>query len=502
MADTAHGAHGRAVRKRMVRATAVVVASAAWALASNGAVADAAAAQAANAPIDVIPICWAVTDDTAEILRFNLSATRPIPPSASPLSRVYTGEGMAYRASHHDLVMFSDGPSRMWTYDLETGTETAVGPALPGHVDGAALWVDPADPSREELWIAIAERLYRIDPDTAVVLEGPHALSGIGGSSGGLAFEPRTGEMWMTDDFPESALYRISRPDFRATKVADIRWPDGSRPDAESLDFGAQGQLYTEEDFGDRRGKRYILEIDRVSGVVTPVAGPIPGIGDLEGLGCNGGAEVFQPADPAVDIEKSVNSYDADEAPGPDVPAGTTAFFRYVVTNTGNLDLRDVVVTDDRGVAVICPSGTATIGHLAVGEVVECDGTSIAVAEEYRNVGEVTAWADPPPVAAAVQQSPMMVTDSDPANYHGYVWPPPPGTDPDTTPVHDPDPSYNTPERFLSRDEASTSVETDITLPETGAGDRAGEALVAGIMLLIAGTLLRRGARRPSPIGR
>jgi LPXTG-motif cell wall-anchored protein len=68
--------------------------------------------------------------------------------------------------------------------------------------------------------------------------------------------------------------------------------------------------------------------------------------------------------------------------------------------------------------------------------------------------------------------------------------------------VHDPDPSYNTPERLLGRDEASTSVQTDITLPETGAGDRAADAMAGGVMLLIAGTLLRRGARRPSGVGR
>ena len=451
----------------------------------------------------MVPICWAVTDDTPEILRFNLSKTHPIPPTAAPLSQVYSGEGMAYRASKHDLVIFSDAPAQMWQYDVDTGSETQVGANLPGHVDAAALWVDPANPTSESLWIVIGASLYRIDPDTAAILDGPHVLPGIGGSSGGLAFEPHTGELWMTDDAPEAVLYKISLTDFSAVKVVDIRWPDGSRPDSESLDFGAQGQLYTEEDFGDHRGSRYILEIDLTTGIVTQVAGPTPGIGDLEGLGCNGGAEVFQPIDPAIDIEKYVNTYDADEAPGPDIQAGATAYFRYLVRNTGNLPLRDVTVTDDRGVGVVCPSGTNVIGNLAVGATVECDGQSPALAELYRNVGDVVGWADPPPQPSDLSPPPIRVTDDDPAHYRGFTWPPPPppppsGTDPQpvTTPVPDPDPTYGPPDRFISHDSRPPdTVQVDITLPETGGAPRSNSTLGAAIGLLFGGGILLRVAR-------
>ncbi len=457
-----------------------------------------------QAPVEVVPICWAVTDDTPEILRFNLSVTHPIPPTAAPLSRVYTGEGMAYRASKHDLMMFSDAPAQMWHYDLESGDETQVGSNLPGHVDAAALWVDPANPTNESLWIVIGALLYKIDPDTAAILAGPHVLPGIGGSSGGLAFEPKTGELWMTDDAPEAALYKISLTDFSATKMVDIRWPDGSRPDSEALDFGAQGQLYTEEDFGDHRGSRYILQIDPVTGIVTQVAGPTPGIGDLEGLGCNGGAEVFKPIDPAIDIEKYVNTHDADEAPGPDIQAGNVAYFKYLVRNTGNLPLRDVTVTDDRGVAVVCPSGTNVIGDLAVGDGVECNGQSPALPELYRNVGDVVGWADPPPQPGDLNPAPIKVTDDDPAHYRGYVWPPPPpssvpGTDPVpvTTPVPDPDPTYDQPERFISHDSRPPeTVQLDITLPETGGRPSSNSTFGAALGLLVGGGVLL-GAARP-----
>lgn len=462
---------------------------------------------------DVVPICWGVNDDTTELLRFSLSKVNPLPPAVLQLSQLYQGEGMAYRASTHSLAIFTS-PARpgeppmtahLWYYDLETNTETMTPTQLPGHVDAAAIWVDPSDPNREEMFIVVGADLYQIDPDTAAIIDGPHVLPGIGGSSGGLAFDPHTGEMWMTDDFPEAALYRIERPSFTAVKVVDIRWPDGGRPDAESLDFGAGGELYTEEDRGDHRGQRFILQIDPATGFVTPVAGPIPGVGDLEGLGCNGGAEVFQPVDPHIDLQKYVQGEDADTAPGPNIGTDETAYFRYLVSNTGNLPLRDVVVTDDRGVVVVCPSGTAVIPLLPVGGFAECSGQSPGLAEDYVNVGAVTGWADPPPRPDDLNPPPVPVSDDDPAHYHGYQWPPltvPEGettTSADgTTTVapRDPDGTYQFPSRQMSDQTSPPSIPADVTLPETGGVAGGGSKVAGAVVLLIAGALMVSIARR------
>ena len=54
----------------------------------------------------------------------------------------------------------------------------------------------------------------------------------------------------------------------------------------------------------------------------------------------------------SIDIEKSTNDQDADTAPGPIVAEGSTVTWKYVVTNTGNVELTNVVVVDDQGVAL------------------------------------------------------------------------------------------------------------------------------------------------------
>ena len=53
-------------------------------------------------------------------------------------------------------------------------------------------------------------------------------------------------------------------------------------------------------------------------------------------------------SDPGVKIVKLVNAQDADIPTGPHVAAGSTVTFSYVVTNTGNVPLANVVVNDDK----------------------------------------------------------------------------------------------------------------------------------------------------------
>ncbi|MCD5345527.1 SdrD B-like domain-containing protein [Agromyces sp. S2-1-8] len=131
-------------------------------------------------------------------------------------------------------------------------------------------------------------------------------------------------------------------------------------------------------------------------------------------------------AEPAVDIEKSTNGVDADEPTGPYVPIGDAVTWTYVVTNTGNTPLTDVVVTDDQVAAdqIDC-AGTgsnAVPGPLAAGESVECTATGVATAGQYANLGSVTAT--PPPTTGVdgeeVPPGPP-VTDEDWSHYFGAV---------------------------------------------------------------------------------
>jgi len=105
-----------------------------------------------------------------------------------------------------------------------------------------------------------------------------------------------------------------------------------------------------------------------------------------------------------IDIEKFTNGQDADTAPGPIVPVGSTVTWTYVVTNTGERPIGAIVVTDDQGVTVTCPDD-----ELDAGTSFTCTATGTAIAGQYVNVGSVTA----------TRQDSTTATDSDPSHYFG-----------------------------------------------------------------------------------
>jgi uncharacterized repeat protein (TIGR01451 family) len=98
---------------------------------------------------------------------------------------------------------------------------------------------------------------------------------------------------------------------------------------------------------------------------------------------------------------KLTNGTDNDTPTGPVVLVGSTVTWTYNVTNTGNVTLTNVAVTDDK-VGPIC-----TIGTLAAGATASCTKTGIAVAGQYANTGTVTGT---PPTGPDV-------TDSNPDHY-------------------------------------------------------------------------------------
>ena len=107
----------------------------------------------------------------------------------------------------------------------------------------------------------------------------------------------------------------------------------------------------------------------------------------------------------AISLEKSTNGVDADDPPGPFIPAGRTVTWSYVVTNTGNSQLTGLDVTDDRGVVVSCPTTV-----LNPGEAVTCTATAAAEDGEYANNATATA-------TGATGE----VSDVDPSHYFGAV---------------------------------------------------------------------------------
>ena len=109
----------------------------------------------------------------------------------------------------------------------------------------------------------------------------------------------------------------------------------------------------------------------------------------------------FIPA-PAIDVEKSINTDDADTAPGPELIEGDPADFTFVVVNTGNVDLTNVSVVDDI-FGSIC-----SFASLAVGATETCTYNTTAGLGLHTNVA-----------TASGSYNTSSVSDSDPANYTG-----------------------------------------------------------------------------------
>ncbi|MFP4654363.1 MAG: SdrD B-like domain-containing protein [Methanohalobium sp.] len=112
---------------------------------------------------------------------------------------------------------------------------------------------------------------------------------------------------------------------------------------------------------------------------------------------------IFEPS-PEIDIEKYTNGQDADDPSGPAIQIGSQVTWTYNVTNTGNVNLTDVNVTDSKGVTVNCPKTT-----LNVSESIICTATGTAKPGQYSNYGNVTAMYNG-----------FQVNDSDPSHYFGY----------------------------------------------------------------------------------
>lgn len=115
-----------------------------------------------------------------------------------------------------------------------------------------------------------------------------------------------------------------------------------------------------------------------------------------------GGPACPSPGQPGLVLEKKTNGVDANMPPGPAVPAGSTVTWTYEVTNTGDVPLTNIVVTDDQEGSI------GTIPTLAPGASATLTKTGTAVAGQYGNVGTATTTYDG-----------QTVTATDPSHYVG-----------------------------------------------------------------------------------
>jgi plastocyanin len=116
-------------------------------------------------------------------------------------------------------------------------------------------------------------------------------------------------------------------------------------------------------------------------------------------------------ASPGISLQKRTNDQDADSAPGPYILIGEPVSWEYQVSNTGNVELSAVTVTDDNGT----PTNPAdditvcTIASLGAGSDQTCSRSGTAAAGQYANLGSISGT---PPVGPDV-------SDSDPSHYYG-----------------------------------------------------------------------------------
>jgi len=149
---------------------------------------------------------------------------------------------------------------------------------------------------------------------------------------------------------------------------------------------------------------------------------------------------------PRIALEKQVSDddatwHDADTPPGPYIVESNPAFWRFIVANTGNVDLTAVVVTDTV-LGEIC-----TIDSLAAGAEESCPAISFVSAGQHENVGLVAA-----------QYTTSTVTAEDPCHYFGVGY-----LVPTATPTPEPSPSPTetatpTPEPPAPPEEKATPV--------------------------------------------
>ncbi|MFP4655045.1 MAG: NosD domain-containing protein, partial [Methanohalobium sp.] len=110
----------------------------------------------------------------------------------------------------------------------------------------------------------------------------------------------------------------------------------------------------------------------------------------------------------SIDVEKYTNGLDADKVKGPEIKVGNQVTWTYNVTNTGNLTLNNITVTDDKLGEISCSKTT-----LEPGESVICTANSTSQSGQYSSLGNVTA------ICKKELCGGIILDDSDPSHYFG-----------------------------------------------------------------------------------
>lgn len=225
--------------------------------------------------------------------------------------------------------------------------------------------------------------------------------------------EPRKNTVPQTFTFPATETDRIVNVTIFASSVEGSASGQDERPDSIEVTVGGTTTVITNplNSYDGEEWDTLELAVPVPAGAETITlqlfsrddenSGDLPA--SMAWIGA--GLSLVPLQQPSIDIEKSTNGEDADTPTGPQILVGDPVNWVYVVTNTGDVTLNNVTVTDDQGVAVSCPQTT-----LAPQESMSCTASGIAVAGQYANVGSVVGT----PTSGG-----STVEDSDPSHYFG-----------------------------------------------------------------------------------
>jgi len=354
------------------------------------------------------PKCYALTDDSRELHELFLNPNaNPLPsPYIIKMDRKFDGEGSAYRAKNKTLYAFQDvdNGSALYGVNVTTGTTTKiVSKLLDRSVDAAEFYVEVAT-GKEVLYVIAGEnnsKLYAFYANTwESVPDYPKNITGDTRDLSSLAIDPRTGDAYAVDDYnydnKAPKLYEIDLLTAKTTYKVTL----AHVVDAEGLSFASDGKLYLEDECN--YDGRKVYQVNLNNGALTASAEYSETSGDMESLSCNG-TEI--PASiPRISIEKATNGVDADNGTGPAVNVGEDVTWTYVVKNSGNVTLKDIVVTDDK-IGNVCKVDT-----LAANATKTCTKSAKAVKGQYENTAKVVA-----------SYGTKRVKDSDKSHYIGVI---------------------------------------------------------------------------------
>jgi len=174
----------------------------------------------------------------------------------------------------------------------------------------------------------------------------------------------------------------------------------------------AQGKLhfYVDGELKETKDWEASSAEDTGNGIVVGACDPCewPFVGDMDCVriynealdadGIKASMKCSLPAHPKIDIEKATNGKDADSAGGADVPSikyNEDVAWTYVVTNTGDVDLKNIIVKDDKeGNVTDCKDkdgNTLDLSSFVLkpNEKITCTKIGKADTENYENNGSV-----------------------------------------------------------------------------------------------------------------